>query len=86
MSCDHEWCGLGWTTICEPPIAHSVCFKCRTFKHVKDPGGEVGKAYGDPDAVETVTYSDEWKQGPWDWAREEKRFGYIAESGHNSPS
>lgn len=71
--CEHRWLALGWTTICEPPIAHSVCFKCQTFKHVQDPGGEVGRAYGHPDAVEKTWYTNQWAHGNWDWEREEAR-------------
>ena len=71
--CSHEWRHVGWTTICEPPIAHSVCFKCRTFKHVRDPGGETARAYGDANGKESITFALEWKIGPWDWEREERK-------------
>lgn len=71
--CEHIWYGLGMTTICEPPIAHAVCFDCRTFRHRKlelvDPRGKIETT------PERIWYTMRWTAGPWDWQREAKKHG-----------
>lgn len=65
--CEHEWRAKGWTTIIEPPIAHSVCFKCRTFKHVS----QRLEWPGLPTKEEETRYSKEWMYPDnWDWEKE----------------
>lgn len=33
MTCDHKWMSIGCSTVCEPPVYHSVCPVCRLFRH-----------------------------------------------------
>lgn len=35
--CEHFWVGQGTTTICDPPIFHTVCPICRTFRAMSPP-------------------------------------------------
>ena len=75
--CEHDWLGIGWTTICEPPIFHSACFECRTFKHVQDPGGRGEPGVRTEHAVEHVFYSKVWISGPWNWIVQANKSGRI---------
>ena len=66
--CQHAWLGIGATTICDPPISHSVCFSCRTFRHQAHGymPGEVG---------EPPWYTDDVKHMGiiWDWEEEKAK-------------
>lgn len=64
--CEHQWSGLGMTTICLPPISHWCCFKCRTFKlHTS----------ALPDIPARTWYAYTWTEGPWDWESEARKAG-----------
>ena len=63
-ACNHEWVSIGCSTVCDPPVFHSACGKCRTFRHQK--------FYDDRDGADKDgKISDEWFDkewfGPWDW-------------------
>ena len=65
--CKHSWRGLGVTAICDPPIAHAACPKCRTFRHRRDSMGNkktAGRFYIPP----KTWYTKEWEHGPWSWS------------------
>lgn len=72
--CEHDWRPMGLSTICEPPIRHRGCPKCRTFQHTSLFSMYAGSKWDTgPESVADVTrYSKEWRLGPWsdrDWER-----------------
>jgi hypothetical protein len=65
-ACEHYWVSLGCSTICEPPIRHEACGRCRTFRHTQL-HSSLAEWLGSEPKPDYVWYDDEWVLGPFDW-------------------